>query len=51
MLARYEPAGWNAMLDLDRGELSSHLVRLMDAAVEVVPELVLNALEPSYAMV
>ncbi len=39
------------MLDLDRGELSSHLVRLMDAAVEVVPELVLKALEPSYAMV
>jgi hypothetical protein len=50
MLARYEPAGWNAMLDLDEGALSSHLVRLMDAAVEVVPELVLQALEPSYAM-
>ncbi len=51
MLARYEPAGWNAMLDLDDGALSSHLVRLMDAAVDVVPELVLQALEPSYAMV
>jgi hypothetical protein len=51
MLARYEPAGWNAMLDLDRGPLSSHLVRLMDAAVDVVPELVLQALEPSYLMI
>jgi hypothetical protein len=50
MLARYEPAGWNAMLDLDDGALSSHLVRLMDAAVDVIPELVLQALEPSYAM-
>lgn len=48
MLARYEPAGWNAMLDLDAGKLSSHLVRLMDAAVDVVPELVLKALEPTY---
>lgn len=35
---------------LDRGELSSHLVRLMDAAVDVIPELVLQALEPSYVM-
>ncbi|HSZ04448.1 MAG TPA: hypothetical protein VK778_04505 [Solirubrobacteraceae bacterium] len=51
MLARYEPAGWNVMLDLDHGALSSHLVRLMDAAVDVVPELVLQALEPSYAMI
>jgi hypothetical protein len=51
MLARYEPAGWSAMIDLDRGPLSSHLVRLMDAAVDVVPELVLRALEPSYVMI
>ncbi len=50
MLARYEPAGWNAMLNLDHGALSSHLVRFMDAAVDVVPELVLQALEPSYVM-
>jgi hypothetical protein len=51
MLARYEPAGWNAMLDLDHGPLSSHLVGLMDAAVNVVPELVLQALEPSHVMI
>jgi len=51
MLARYEPAGWNAMLDLDHGALSSHLVRLLDAAVDVLPELVLRALEPSYVMI
>lgn len=50
MLARYEPAGWNGMLDLDDNPLSSHLVRLMDAAVDVVPELVLQVLEPSYVM-
>lgn len=50
MLARYEPAGWNTMLDLDHSPLSSHLRRLMDAAVDVVPELVLQALDPSYIM-
>jgi hypothetical protein len=50
MLTRYEPAGWNAMLDLDEGPLSSHLVRLMDAAVDVVPSLVLEVLEPDYAI-
>lgn len=51
MLARYEPAGWNAMLDLDNGRLSSRLMRLMDAAVDVVPELVLKALDQTYVMV
>ena len=49
MLARYEPAGWNGMLDLDHNPIASHLIRLMDAAVDVVPELVLHVLEPSYA--
>jgi hypothetical protein len=48
MLARYEPAGWNEMLDLDEGPLASHLIRLMDAAVDVVPWLVLQVLEPGY---
>jgi hypothetical protein len=48
MLARYEPAGWNATLDLDEGELSSHVMRLMDAAVDTVAWLVLQVLEPSY---
>jgi hypothetical protein len=48
MLARYEPAGWNAMLDLDGNELAAHLVRLMDAVVDVVPWLVLQVLEPDY---
>ena len=50
MLARYEPARWNAALDLDRAPLASHLIRLMDAAVDVVPWLVLQALEPDYEM-
>jgi hypothetical protein len=50
MLARYEPAGWAAMLDLDDNPTAAHLVRLMDAAVDVVPELVLQVLEPGYAM-
>lgn len=48
MLARYEPAGWNAMLDLDRAPVSSHLVRMMDAAVDALPWLVLQALELDY---
>lgn len=38
------------MLELDDGRLSSHIVRLMDAAVNVVPELVLKALDPTYVM-
>jgi len=48
MLARYEPAGWNAMLDLDSDPHAAHLVRLMDDAIEVLPALVLQVLEPSY---
>jgi hypothetical protein len=49
MLARYEPAGWVAALDLDR-PLGARLVRLLDAAVDTIPELVLRELEPSYVM-
>jgi hypothetical protein len=38
------------MLDLDGNELAAHLVRLMDAAVDVVPWLVLQVLEPDYVI-
>jgi hypothetical protein len=47
MLARYEPAGWVAALDLDR-PLGARLIRLLDAAVDTIPELVLKELEPNY---
>jgi hypothetical protein len=38
------------LANLDEGPLSSHLVRLMDAAVDIVPSLVLEVLEPDYAI-
>jgi hypothetical protein len=47
MLARYEPAGWVAALDLDR-PLGASLIRLLDEAVEAIPELVLRELDPNY---
>jgi hypothetical protein len=50
MLARYEPAGWNAMLDLDRDPHAAHLVRLMEDVIDVLPALVLQVLEPSYVV-
>lgn len=50
MLARYEPAGWNAMLDLDRDPLAAALIRLMEDAIDVVPALVLKELDPSYVL-
>jgi hypothetical protein len=44
MMARYEPGGWTAALDLDASELAAPLERLLDIAVERVPELVLGGL-------
>jgi hypothetical protein len=44
MLARYEPAGWTAALDLDHSELAAPLRHLLDIALTRVPELVLGAL-------
>jgi hypothetical protein len=48
MLARYEPAGWTTALDLDHSQLAAALRRLLDIALERVPQLVLSALlDPS----
>jgi hypothetical protein len=45
MLARYEPAGWREALDYDLSELAAPLGELLDVALQIVPELVLDALE------
>jgi len=44
MVARYEPGAWVSALDLDRPGLAAQLTELMDAALEAVPVLVLEAL-------
>jgi len=45
MLARYEPDAWTAALDYDRSTLAAPLAALLDAGLEVVPELVVAALD------
>jgi YaaC-like Protein len=49
MLARYEPAGWAKVLDVESSELAVPLGQLLETALERVPELVIEALsaEPS----
>jgi hypothetical protein len=44
MSARYEPGAWVRALDLDRPGLAAQLTELMDVALDVVPQLVLDAL-------
>lgn len=44
MLARYEPAAWAAALDYDESGLAAPLAQLLEAGVDLVPQLVLSAL-------
>ena len=44
MLARYEPAGWEAALDYDSSPLAAPLAHLLEVGVVLIPELVLEAL-------
>jgi hypothetical protein len=44
MLARYEPAGWAAVLDVESSELAVPLEELLDIALDRVPELIFDAL-------
>lgn len=46
MFARYEPAVWRDALDYDRSALAAPLGALLDIGLEVLPELVLDAIEP-----
>ena len=45
MLARYHPVDWVAALDPDRSSVAVVLERAMEAALEVVPSLVLEAVQ------
>lgn len=44
MIARYEPAGWQEALDYDLSPLAAPLDELLNVALDVVPQLVLEAL-------
>jgi YaaC-like Protein len=44
MLARYEPAGWATVLDVESSELAVPLEQLLDIALDRVPELIFDAL-------
>jgi hypothetical protein len=44
MLARYEPAGWATVLDVESSQLAVPLEQLLDVALERVPELIIDAL-------
>jgi hypothetical protein len=44
LLARYEPVSWQAALDPDRSSLAFLLERLLDEALDVVPELLYGAI-------
>jgi hypothetical protein len=44
MVARYEPATWVDLLDVDRSPLAVSLERVLKEALEAVPHLVLDAL-------
>ncbi len=45
MVARYEPDAWVDLLDVDESELAVPLQDLLEDALEVVPHLVLDALQ------
>ena len=45
MLARYHTREWVAALDVDHSDVAVHLERCMSMAMEVVPALVLDAIE------
>lgn len=42
-LARYEPVAWQAALDLDRSPAADPLMELLDMALEIVPDLLYEA--------
>ncbi len=45
MVARYEPDAWVASLDVDKSQLAVPLEGILEDALEVVPHLVLDALQ------
>ena len=47
MLARYEPATWVGLLNIDKNLLAVPLEGLLEDALEALPHLVLDALQAS----
>jgi hypothetical protein len=43
LLARYEPAAWRAALDLDKSPAADPLMKLLDDALVIVPDLLFEA--------
>jgi hypothetical protein len=43
LLARYEPVAWQAALDLDHSRIADPLTKLLDDALEIVPDLLFAA--------
>jgi hypothetical protein len=43
ILSRYEPATWNALIDLDKSPSAVHLEALMEEALDAVPALIHQA--------
>jgi hypothetical protein len=45
MVARYEPAAWAKVLEINESDLAADLESLLDEAMLHIPQLVLEALE------
>ena len=43
LLARYEPVAWQTALDLDQSRIADPLTKLLDDALEIVPDLLYAA--------
>jgi hypothetical protein len=50
LLARYEPIAWRTALDPDRSSLAFPLERLLDDALDTVPELLYQAITHQQAL-
>jgi hypothetical protein len=48
LLARYEPVAWQASLDLDHSVIADPLTKLLDDALEIVPDLLFAAAKTSH---
>ena len=47
MVARYQPANWTKLLDLDKSPYAAPLQYALQEAISILPHLVLEALDGS----
>ena len=45
MIARYEPSPWRKQLDINRSRHAHPVEKLLDAALDVVPTLIAEAID------